>query len=79
MKFGIFLAPLHRVGENPTLALNRDEVWIGEHHSASWELIASPEIFIGAAGARSTSCSARGYRCTWRRYSEGYGVGVVIE
>ena len=66
MKFGIFLAPLHRVGENPTLALNRDmeliewldylgydEVWIGEHHSASWELIASPEIFIGAAGARS--------------------------
>ena len=92
MKFGIFLAPLHRVGENPTLALNRDmeliewldylgydEVWIGEHHSAGWELIASPEIFIGAAGARSTSCSARGCRCTWRRYLEGYGVGVVIE
>jgi len=24
MKFGIFLAPFHRVGENPTLALNRD-------------------------------------------------------
>jgi len=25
------------------------------------------------------TCSARGCRCTWRRYSEGYGVGVVIE
>ena len=24
MKFGIFLAPFHRVGENPTLAMNRD-------------------------------------------------------
>jgi limonene 1,2-monooxygenase len=66
MKFGIFLAPFHRVCENPTLALNRDmeliewldylgydEVWIGEHHSAGWELIASPEIFIGAAAERT--------------------------
>src|SRR5262252_4833702 len=62
MRFGIFLAPFHRIGENPTLALGRDmeliewldylgydEVWIGEHHSAGWELIASPEIFIAAA------------------------------
>jgi limonene 1,2-monooxygenase len=66
MKFGIFLAPFHRIGENPTLALSRDmeliewldylgydEVWVGEHHSAGWELIASPEIFIGAAAERT--------------------------
>ncbi|HEU4368810.1 MAG TPA: LLM class flavin-dependent oxidoreductase [Methylomirabilota bacterium] len=66
MKFGIFLAPFHRLGENPTLALDRDmeliewlddlgydEVWIGEHHSAGWELIASPEIFIAAAAQRT--------------------------
>src|SRR5712692_4046984 len=66
MKFGIFLAPFHRVGKKPTLALNRDmeliewldylgydEVWIGEHHSAGWELIASPEIFIAAAAERT--------------------------
>src|SRR5881396_2265568 len=66
MKFGIFLAPFHRLGENPTLAMNRDmeliewldwlgydEVWIGEHHSAGWELIASPEIFIAAAAERT--------------------------
>jgi len=66
MKFGIFLAPFHRIGENPTLALARDmeliewldhlgydEVWIGEHHSAGWELIASPEIFIAAAAERT--------------------------
>jgi len=24
MKFGIFMAPFHRVGENPTLAFERD-------------------------------------------------------
>jgi limonene 1,2-monooxygenase len=66
MRFGIFLAPFHRLGENPTLALDRDmeliqwldhlgydEVWIGEHHSAGWELIASPEIFIAAAAERT--------------------------
>ena len=66
MKFGIFLAPFHRVGENPTLALARDmellewldhlgydEAWIGEHHSAGYETIASPEVFIAAAGERT--------------------------
>jgi limonene 1,2-monooxygenase len=66
MKFGIFLAPFHRLGENPTTALARDfelvewldhlgydEAWIGEHHSAGWELIASPEVFIGAAAERT--------------------------
>ena len=42
MKFGIFLAPFHRVGENPTLALARD-----------MELIAAPEIMIGAAAERT--------------------------
>ena len=66
MKFGIFMAPFHRVGENPTLALKRDmhliehlddlgydEVWIGEHHSYARELIADPFIFIAAAAART--------------------------
>ena len=66
MKFGIFLAPFHRVGDNPTLALERDleliqwldtlgfdEAWIGEHHSAGWETIASPEIFMGVAAERT--------------------------
>jgi len=66
LKFGIFMAPFHRVGENPTLALERDleliehldrlgydEAWIGEHHSAGWELIASPEVMIAAASQRT--------------------------
>ncbi|MBN9562420.1 MAG: LLM class flavin-dependent oxidoreductase [Alphaproteobacteria bacterium] len=66
MRFGIFLAPFHRVGENPTLALARDveliewldhlcydEAWIGEHHSAGWELIAAPELVIAAAAERT--------------------------
>ncbi len=67
MDFGIFLAPFHRAGENPTLALRRDldlvtyldqlgydEVWAGEHHSGGWELISSPEVFLAAAGERTT-------------------------
>ena len=66
MTFGIFLGPFHRVGENPTLAIDRDleliqwldylgydEAWIGEHHSAGWETISSPEIFIGIAADRT--------------------------
>ena len=66
MKFGIFLAPFHRLGDNPTLAIARDlellewldwlgydEAWIGEHHSAGWEIIASPELVIAAAAERT--------------------------
>jgi limonene 1,2-monooxygenase len=66
MKFGIFLAPFHRVGENPTLALKRDmklielldelgyeEAWIGEHHSFGREIIADPVVFMAAAAERT--------------------------
>jgi limonene 1,2-monooxygenase len=65
-RFGIFLAPFHPVGQNPTLALARDldlivhldrlgfdEAWIGEHHSAGYEIIASPEVFIATAAERT--------------------------
>ena len=66
MRFGYFMAPFHPVGQNPTLALERDldlivaldrfgfdEVWVGEHHSAGFEIIASPEVFIGVAAERT--------------------------
>ena len=66
MKFGVFMAPFHRPGENPTLALERDlellewldvlgfdEAYIGEHHSAGWETICAPEVFIAAAAGRT--------------------------
>src|SRR3981081_1330827 len=66
MKFGIFMAPFHRAGENPTLCFERDleliewldrtgydEVFIGEHHSSGWEIISSPDIFIAAAAGRT--------------------------
>src|SRR6185436_15403788 len=66
LRFGIFLAPFHPVGQNPTLALHDDvawieqldrlgydEAWIGEHHSAGYEIIASPEIFIAGAAERT--------------------------
>ena len=63
IKFGTFLAPHHPMGENPTLQFQRDlqfathldslgfdEFWCGEHHSSGWEMIASPEMFLAAAG-----------------------------
>ncbi len=66
LRFGIFLAPFHALDENPTLALERDfelvqhldrlgyhEAWIGEHHSAGFEIIPSPEVFIAAAAERT--------------------------
>jgi limonene 1,2-monooxygenase len=66
MRFGTFMAPFHPAGENPTLLLDGDlallehmdrlgfdEAWIGEHHSAGTEVIASPEIFIATAAERT--------------------------
>ena len=66
LRFGIFMPPMHKVGLNPHLALHRDlellelldelgyaEAWIGEHHSAGSELIASPEVFIASAAERT--------------------------
>jgi limonene 1,2-monooxygenase len=66
MTFGIFMAPFHRIGENPTLAFKRDlkliehldelgfdEAWFGEHHSYARELISDPMAFIAAAAQRT--------------------------
>ena len=66
LKFGAFLAPHHPIGEHPMLQFQRDldlveqldklgfdEFWCGEHHSTGWEVIASPEMFLAAAGQRS--------------------------
>jgi limonene 1,2-monooxygenase len=66
LKFGAFLAPHHPVGEHPMLQFRRDldlaaqldrlgydEFWCGEHHSSGWEMIASPEMFLAAAGERT--------------------------
>ena len=66
VRFGAFIAPFHPLDENPTLAIERDldlvvlmdklgyeEAWIGEHHSAGYELIASPELFIATVAERT--------------------------
>src|SRR5262249_51171891 len=66
LRTGIFLAPFHALGENPTLAIERDmelvehldrlnyhEAWIGEHHSGGFEIIACPEMFLAAAAQRT--------------------------
>jgi limonene 1,2-monooxygenase len=67
MRFGAFLAPHHPIGEHPTLQIRRDlelvahldalgydEFWCGEHHSGGWETIASPEMFLAAAGEKAS-------------------------
>src|SRR6478752_627266 len=64
MRFGIFMPPMHPVGQSPSLLMRRDveliqhldrlgfdEAWIGEHHSSGFETIASPEVFIGHVAA----------------------------
>jgi len=66
LRFGIFAAPFHGTDENPTISIERDrslvqwldqlgfdEAWIGEHHSAGYEIIASPELFIADVAART--------------------------
>lgn len=66
MRNGIFLAPFHPLDQDPTEAIHRDleliehldrlgyeEAWVGEHHSAGFEIIASPELFIAAAAERT--------------------------
>jgi len=66
MRFGAFIAPFHAVEENPTLTIRRDmrlvewleendfdEAWIGEHHSAGFENISSPELFIAGVAERT--------------------------
>ena len=65
-RHGIFLAPFHPLDEAPTLCIQRDmeliehldrlgydEAWIGEHHSAGYEIIASPEVFIAGVAERT--------------------------
>jgi limonene 1,2-monooxygenase len=65
-RFGAFVAPYHDPAGNPTLQLRRDldlavlldelgydEVWFGEHHSGAYEMSASPEVMIAAAGERT--------------------------
>lgn len=66
LNFGVFYAPFHALGQDPTLALEYDlervealdrfgfdEAWFGEHHSGGYEIIAAPEIFIAAAAQRT--------------------------
>lgn len=67
MKFAFFMMPIHLPTENPSLAFGRDidlinyaeelgydEFYVGEHHSAAWESIPSPEMFLAKAAATAT-------------------------
>ena len=62
MDLGLFTMPLHPPGSNFTETLKSDldqiirldelgysEAWIGEHYTAEWENIPSPELFIAQA------------------------------
>ena len=64
MKFSFFSMPLHLPNENPSLAFKRDlsliklaeeleydGFFVGEHHTAAWENIPSPELMLSKASA----------------------------
>lgn len=64
MKFAFFMMPLHLPSENPSLAFDRDidlinyaealdydEFYIGEHHTAGWETMPAPEMVLSKASA----------------------------
>ena len=66
VKFGAFIGPYHPIKTDANHALHADlelvehldrlgfaECWVGEHHSGGTELIATPEIFIAYAAART--------------------------
>lgn len=66
LRFGMFLPPYHARHDNPSLSLHRDlalvehidrlgfdECWVGEHHSAAWENIGAPEMFIATVAERT--------------------------
>ena len=72
MNFSFFMMPLHVPGDNPSLAFQRDieliayvdhlgfdEFWIGEHHSAGWETMPSPEMALAKASAACAENPAR--------------------
>ena len=66
LRFGIFLAPFHKPGINPTLALQNDleliqhldrcgydEAWTGEHRSARSEISAGPFLMIATCAPQT--------------------------
>ncbi len=66
LRFGLFFAPFHSAGLNPTYAFERDlmlaehldrlgfeEIWFGEHHSGAMEMVSAPELMIAAAAQRT--------------------------
>ena len=68
MELGYFLAPYHLPDADYTQSLQQDmasvvrldelgwrEAWIGEHFTALWEPIVSPELFIAMALAKTTN------------------------
>jgi limonene 1,2-monooxygenase len=67
-RFGVFMAPFHKMGISPTVHFERDlelivradqlgfqEAWVGEHHSGGHEPIGSPELFLAAASQRTNT------------------------
>lgn len=66
LRFGIFMPGVHGLDENPYFGVEQDfqviehidkigfdEAWVGEHHSAGFEVIDIPELFIAAAAERT--------------------------
>ncbi len=67
LRFGAFLAPHHLAGDHPARQFRRslelvehlddlgfEEVWCGEHGFGGWAAVSSPEMFLAAAGQRTS-------------------------
>ena len=76
LRFGYFIAPFHRAGTNPTLALQRDLEFI-EHVDArghGWEVrfaqkfgVIYAAMMMGMVGPRVVKASARSAKGTHKR------------
>jgi len=67
LKFAFFMMPLHLPTEDPSLAFDRDldllqyaeqlgydEFFVGEHHTAAWENIPAPDMFLAKASGMTS-------------------------
>ena len=67
LKFAFFMMPLHLPTEAPALAFDRDldllqyaeqlgydEFFVGEHHTAAWENIPAPDMFLAKASGMTS-------------------------
>ena len=81
MSFGIFMAPFHRVGENPTLAIRRDISGLcsGLLLSPSSRLLRGNEVFLGELTAALCQRLERRKASAHARVREPFRMKLLID